>query len=187
MKATILDALGVQEKNFSLAEHLVSVLEAKGWQQEIFPLAEMEIKPCTSCGQCAVKNPGRCTIKDDMEKIYSAWANSQLVVFCTPVSFGGYHSGLKIAIDRAMPLNLGYFTIRKGELHHLNRYQSTPSLMTIGLMESNEPDEAQAFEFLTERNAVNMNIHRWASVIVTPGDDISDVHRRFREALEEVS
>jgi len=61
MRALILNALGKESSN-SPAEKLLKVeLRDKGWQYEFFPLREMEIKPCLSCGACATKTPGICS------------------------------------------------------------------------------------------------------------------------------
>jgi multimeric flavodoxin WrbA len=186
MNAIILNALDTVEKP-PVPELLASLLEAKGWEYEIFPLGEMAIKPCASCGSCNARTPGRCTISDDMQKIYYGWVNSQLVILCTPVSFGGYHSRLKLAIDRASPFNLGYFVTRQGELHHQNRYHPAPSLMTVGILKEDNPREEKTFQYLTERNALNMDICHWASVVVTPQDTMSETRSRIQQALEEVS
>lgn len=185
MKAVILDAFAPQEAA-DILKPLTAMLENRGWKHKVFRLEQMEIKPCASCGSCAADTPGLCTIKDDMEKIYTEWANCQLVVFCSPVSFGGYHSRLKMAQDRFMPMNMAYFCVRQGELHHQNRYDPTPALMTVGFLPEENAREQQAFEYLTERNAINMNISDWAAVVFTGQDTPEDVFRRLESALKEV-
>ena len=185
MKALVLNALG-PKANFNVAELLAVSLGNRGWEHQVFFLEEMDIKPCTSCGNCAAKTPGRCAIKDDMEKLYSGLAKSQLVIFCSPISFGGYHSSFKILQDRIMPMNTAFFTVRKGELHHKSRYCPTPSLMTVGLLRDNNAKEKTAFEYLTERNAINMNIDRWTSVVLTPEDRPEEVLGCLEQALKEV-
>lgn len=186
MKALILDALD-RETNLEIIPLLASSLEAKGFQNHIFPLRDMDIRPCSSCGCCALKNPGKCTLKDDMENIYRQWVNSQLVILCTPISFGGYHSSMKMVLDRAMPFNTAFFAIRRGELHHENRYHPTPSLMTVGIQEERNSRENEAFHCLTQRNAVNMNIDKCTSVVLTGNDTSSEVEERIKRALEEVT
>jgi len=186
LKALILDALD-RETNLEIIPLLASSLEEKRFQNQTLSLRDMDIRPCSSCGRCASKNPGQCTLKDDMEKIYRQWVNSQLVILCTPISFGGYHSRMKMALDRAMPLNTAFFTIRRGELHHENRYHPTPSLMTIGIQKERNSRENEAFHCLTQRNAINMNIDKCTSVVLTLQDTSSEVEERIKRALEEVA
>jgi hypothetical protein len=84
-------------------------------------------------------------------------------------------------------MNTALFTIRRGELHHQNRYQPTPSLMTVGLLDNNLTGEKEVFEYLTERNAINFNTDRWTSVVLTQAE-LSEVQlpHQLKEALEEV-
>lgn len=202
MKILVLNALEPEEDT-NILKPLSDLLAEHGWEAKTFNLQGMDIKPCTSCGNCAAKTPGLCSIKDDMDEIYAAWPHSQLVIFLTPVSFGSYHSAFKIAQDRFMPLNTALFTVRKGEIHHKNRYDPTPALMTVGLLNSvghlnstslnpallvqkDTKKEIAAFKFLTERNAINMNIDRWTSVVFTGEESEERVLESLLQALKEV-
>ncbi len=174
------------EKNPQVEEILKAELKDKGWQCEMFALGDMDIKPCRSCGNCATKTPGLCLQKDGMEKILAKWVQSQLVILLSPISFGGYHSDLKKVIDRLLPLNTPYFTVHRGELHHENRYNPMPSLMTIGILREENTQEREAFRYLTQRNAVNMLIDRYAAVIITGNDEPDDVKNQIERGLKEV-
>lgn len=202
MKILLLNALE-PGRDTNILKSLSDLLAEHGWEAKTVNLREMHIKPCTSCGNCAAKTPGLCSIKDDMGEIYAAWPQSQLVICLTPVSFGGYHSAFKIAQDRFMPLNTALFTVRKGEIHHKNRYDPTPALMTVGHLNSVGPlnstspnsalleqkdseKEISAFKYLTERNAINMNIDRWTSVVFTGEEPEEKVLESLLQALKEV-
>jgi hypothetical protein len=190
MQAIILDALRQTTEEHDIGKVLSALLTNRGWEQETFFLRQMEITPCSSCGRCAMDTPGLCFIKDGMEEIYSRWANCQLLIFCTPISFGGYHSSLKMVLDRIMPMNTPYFALRKGELHHANRYHPMPSLLAIGLLSGDSgldrDRERNTFEYLIERNAVNMNIDRFASAVFLPEHTAAQVLTRLEQALKEV-
>ena len=122
-----------------------------------------------------------------MEDILARWVRSRLVIFLTPISFGGYHSELKKVIDRILPLKNAYFTVYRGELHHENRYKPMPSLLTIGMLgEDNRGEREKNFRYLTERNAVNMLIDRYAAVVITENDGPGDVEKHITQALMEV-
>lgn len=185
MKALILNAFP-SEKNPNVENILKSELIEKDWQCETITLGEIDIKPCASCGNCATKTPGLCHQKDGMENILAKWVQSQLVILLTPISFGGYHSDLKKVIDRLLPLKTAYFTVHRRELHHENRYKHMPSLMTIGILREENTQEREAFPYLTERNAVNFLIDRFAAVIITENDEPDDVKKRIERGFKEV-
>jgi len=46
---------------------------------------------------------------------------SELVVLLTPITFEGYCSELKKAVDRVIPLILPYFLFVRHEVHHIRR------------------------------------------------------------------
>lgn len=200
MKALILNALKPNE-DMGILPRLKNLLVVTNCEVKIFDCREMEVNPCTSCGHCATKTPGRCSIRDDMELIYRSWTTVRLVIFCTPIVFGGYHSSLKLIQDRLMPMNTALFTVRKGELHHENRYRPSPSLMTVGIIKHcktkekeakaekkiNKDAQKKAFEYLTERNAINMNIDKWASVVAAYNDTLpQELLRQLSQAIKEV-
>lgn len=185
MKALILNAFPAK-KNLQAEKILRTELKEKGWQLESFALGDMDIKPCASCGSCATNTPGLCPQKDGMEKILAQWVQSQLVIFFTPISFGGYHSDLKKAVDRLLPLKAAYFTVHRGELHHENRYKPMPALLTIGILREENTPEREAFRYLTERNAVNFLIKRYAAVVITENDAPDEVKDRIERGLKEV-
>lgn len=185
MKALILNAL-TSEKNPEAEKILQSELKKKGWQYEIFTLGDMDIKPCASCGNCATNTPGLCPQKDGMDKILAKWVQSQLVILITPISFGGYHSRLKKVIDRLLPLKTAFFTVHRTELHHENRYKPMPSLMTVGIMGEENYQEQKTFRNVTERNAVNLLIDRYAAVIITGNDELGDVKNQIEQGLKEL-
>lgn len=186
MKALILNALAGEGGNSHAEEVLKDELKDKGWQYELLPLGEMEIKPCLSCGTCATRTPGICPQKDGMDRILADWVQSRLLVFLTPVSFGGYHSRLKKVVDRVLPIKTPFFTVYRGELHHQNRYKPMPSLLTIGILEGENVEEREVFNLLTKRNAVNMFIDRYAAVTILEKDSRQEVRDRIQKGLTEV-
>ncbi|MDR0198830.1 MAG: flavodoxin family protein [Methanomassiliicoccaceae archaeon] len=59
---------------------------------------EMDIRHCSGCGSCAAS--GKCTIGDDMHRIYQMVAASDIVILATPIYFSGPSSIMKQVIDR---------------------------------------------------------------------------------------
>ena len=188
MQAIILDALRQTTEEHDIGKVLSALLTNRGWEQETFFLRQMEITPCSSCGRCAMDTPGLCFIKDGMEEIYSRWANCQLLILYSH-KLWGYHSSLKMVLDRIMPMNTPYFALRKE-----NSTTQTDTIHAFAAgnrptLRRQRPDrdrERNTFEYLIERNAVNMNIDRFASAVFLPEHTAAQVLTRLEQALKEV-
>ncbi len=62
-------------------------------------LKEKNINDCLGCNGCQ-RNGGTCVQKDDMEEIYKAMLESDVIVFVSPVYFYTWTSTIKRVIDR---------------------------------------------------------------------------------------
>ena len=101
MKAVILDGTrDGREVESAAREMLLSEVESRASEVTTFPLREMDIRHCLGCFGCWIKTPGECVIDDDAREIARAVSQSDLVVYLTPVTFGGYSSELKKTLDR---------------------------------------------------------------------------------------
>lgn len=69
---------------------------------EIISLAELEVKPCTSCDAC--KDKAECIIDDDMQKIYELLKRADGIIIASPVYFGNMSAQCKALIDRTLML-----------------------------------------------------------------------------------
>ena len=101
---------------------IIDELEGQGWEVEPLILHEMEIHHCVGCFGCWVKTPGVCVINDAGRDAARA------------VTFGGYSSQLKKALDRAICLVTPFFTKVNGEIHHVPRYERYPRIMGVGVL-----------------------------------------------------
>jgi multimeric flavodoxin WrbA len=116
-----------------------------------------------------VKTPGTCLIDDDGRAVAEAVARSHLVVFLTPVTFGGYSSVLKRAVDRLIPLGLPFFRNIGGEIHHPPRYPRSAAFLAVGVDLTEDEQAAEIFRRLVVRNAVNLHAPHCASVVAREG------------------
>jgi len=92
----------------TLAESFLKGLKEKaGCQLRHFYTNEMNIRPCQGCLTCETSVDHRCAIEDDMEAIYSAFTDADLVVWATPMYWGYITAQLKAALDRMEALVMG--------------------------------------------------------------------------------
>ncbi|MFX1391065.1 MAG: flavodoxin family protein [Promethearchaeota archaeon] len=85
----------------TLVEYFIKGLkEAKEIEVEHFFTNDLKIKPCQGCLSCANSINHNCAIKDDMEQIYFAYNNADIIIFATPMYWGYMTAQLKTVIDR---------------------------------------------------------------------------------------
>lgn len=167
MRAVILNgALAGDEGLTRLEQLLTAALASRGCEVEPIHLRKLSIAYCQGCFDCWVKTPGRCKAKDDAPDVTRAIVRSDLLVFLTPVTFGGYSSELKKALDRSISIVSPFYKRIHGEVHHQRRYVKYPSLLAVGVMRDHDEEDARIFSRLVERNAINMHAPRHAAGVV---------------------
>ena len=169
------------------AEQILALLRDRLQQAakryEIFPLAKMNLASCRSCGACGYKSPGKCVVNDHLHGILRAVAPSRVLVFLSPVRFGGYSYPLKKTTEKFMTLGMPYYSVPGGRLMHALRYDAK-SLLTIGVTEADVAGQEECFRLLSRRNANNLQSPHHRSVIVRPWDSVqAEVAPLLEEAL----
>ncbi len=156
MKALILDGSAEDDTQLStINSRLVLKLENRGWDVESIPLREEKIATCIGCFGCWLKTPGECILNDNGREIAEKVIQSDLLVFLTPITFGGYSYQLKKMVDRLIPNILPFFTKVDGEIHHQPRYEKYPDILAIGYLPQADAVSEEIFNKLIKRNAIN--------------------------------
>ncbi|MFP4345169.1 MAG: flavodoxin family protein [Anaerolineales bacterium] len=188
MKATILNG-ALQEGEMDLYnEALTDELAARGWEVATIPLRERKIGYCVGCFGCWTKTPGVCVIEDDAQDVGRRMIQSDLVVFLTPISFGGPSSALKRTLDRQICLLSPFFTLVDGEIHHKKRYERYPRLLSVGVQAERDEAAADIFTTWAERAAINL----WAPAVAVgvleeqDEDGAGEIHKKMSELLRKV-
>jgi multimeric flavodoxin WrbA len=188
MKATILDGAQANDNTGQrVYEALADQFRAQGWQVEHFILREKKIGNCAGDFFCWVRTPGICNVKDDNLAIAEALATSDLMVYLSPVTFGGYTSILKRMVDHQIQNVSPFFSKINGETHHEKRYQENPEFLVIGWMEQADPRSERIFRHLVQRNAVNWHAERYVGDVVLASQSDEELRAaagRWMDALQ---
>ncbi len=132
---------------FDLRTHPTTALMAKIQHLydepiDVIHMDETAIHPCIGCWDCWLKTPGRCVMKDDMEKAYQRYVNSDTIILLIDSAQGFINHRAKAFIDRSIPHYLPYIIIRGKECQHAKRYRKYADLVfhfdTEGLTSSEE-------------------------------------------------
>ena len=138
MKVLVLSALGLDA---SFGDATLSLLEEalaeRRHQVETVDCERLHVSPCTGCGSCGLRTPGRCVVDDDMQEVFRKIVASEMLVLATPVRFGSYCAELKKVVDRFQPLMVPLYVTRRGEMHFRARYD-LPALVGVGLLRGSD-------------------------------------------------
>lgn len=187
MNALILDGgLAGQTTTDAMHSLLIDLLRPRGYHVHSFVLREQKIAYCLGCFECWTKTPGLCRIDDTGREIADAIIHSDLVIYLTPITFGGYSSELKKAIDRSICLILPFFTNIDGEVHHKARYDHYPAIIGVGLLPHPDPTQAALFAKVLERNAINMHAPAHAALVIDGTQEPPMVRQALQTLVEKV-
>ncbi|MHB0877667.1 MAG: flavodoxin family protein [Anaerolineae bacterium] len=167
--AVVLDGSRVSDDLNAAREALVGALGWHGYVVTVLRLKDMRLAPCTGCFGCWVKTPGVCVIDDEAGDVAREMIGSDLVVYLTPVTFGGYSSVLKRAVDRHICLLSPHFAMVKGEVHHRKRYSRYPRFAALGVLPRPDAEAEGIFAAVVERNARNNYAPAHAVTVVYGG------------------
>ena len=78
----------------------------KGHQVTVFNVAHMNIRGCMACEYCRKTEKGVCCQKDDMQKIYPALLESDMIVFASPIYYFTLSAQLQAAIHRTYSFDI---------------------------------------------------------------------------------
>lgn len=180
MKTVILDGMH-EETNISQA--LRERFATKDSSYHV--LREHNILACKSCGACGHKTPGECAFPDDMTDILRNVANCGVIVMLTPITFGGYSSHLKKAVDKFMVLGEAMYMVKKGHLLHPMRY-GHKKIIAIGVETEQIDGQAACFDQLVAHNAFNMEC-TYKTAFVNLQDSTAQINETIETIKSEVA
>ncbi len=160
---------------------MASALAARGAQVDVAILRMRDIAPCAGCFGCWTKTPGECVIDDGAREVVRSYVRSDIVVYATPVTFGGYSSVLKGMLDRLIPVLDPRFAVVGGEVHHRLRYRRYPRTIGLGTLPAPDPESEALFARLVRRNG--LNVHQACEAAVLAGAPDPESARAFANDL----
>jgi hypothetical protein len=149
-------------------------------------LCDEKIAFCTGCFGCWIKTPGECVISDAGRAVTREFIESDLVVFLSPVTFGGYSAELKKALDRLIPILSPFFIKIDGECHHKKSYERYPRLAMLGLLPAADAEATTVFKTLASRNAINMHTPAFAVETIIEGAEEAAISRKLDSMLNQI-
>ncbi|MBP7902324.1 MAG: flavodoxin family protein [Spirochaetes bacterium] len=85
---------------------------------ELIYTNSLSIQNCKGCFSCMLKTPGYCILNDDMQNIYRRIAESDTLIFASPVYWCGFPSNTRNLIERLSPFLKPEFEVYGDKLGH---------------------------------------------------------------------
>jgi multimeric flavodoxin WrbA len=187
MKALVLNGMRKNDPDIEdLYNYLTDELRDSGWEVTSILLKDINISHCLGCFGCWIRTPGECVINDYSREITRIAIQSDLLLFFTPITFGGYSSELKKAVDRLIPNLMPFFKKVEGEIHHVQRYEKRFSLIVVGFLERHNDEKIQIFKSLVDRNSLNMAPPYHDMHVFVKGQNPSEFYKNFKSSLKSV-
>jgi len=188
MKALILNGgLEHQAHLMPIQDILESELSSAGWECESLILRQFKVGTCIGCFKCWDTTPGICFQEDQGREITQKAINSDLLVFLTPLTWGGYSSELKKAIERMLGLLHPSFVKIKDSYRHEKRYDNYPSVLGIAVAEGERDSECeQIFKTLIERHSLNWYTPKQRAEVFLDEDEDEEIQKSIKSMLVEL-
>jgi multimeric flavodoxin WrbA len=148
-----------------------------------YRLRDLRVADCLGCFGCWVKTPGQCVLDDPAREIASKLPHVDLLIYVTPIVFGGYSYELKKVLDRQIPTLLPFMKKYKGEIHHPQRYDKTHNVAAIGVLPQPDPESEAIFKTLLYRNSLNWQAPKQATTIIYESDNQLTVEGKVSDLL----
>ena len=100
MKITVLNGSPRKQNTSFMVDAFVAGAEEAGHTVEVIQVGKMKINGCLGCEYCHGKGEGQCIQKDDMEKVYPAFADCDMIVFASPIYYFGMTAQITAATQR---------------------------------------------------------------------------------------
>ena len=182
--------LNGSKENNKTGERVRTALEAelktRGWKVEHFNLCERKIGNCAGDFFCWIRTPGVCNVNDDNRLIAEALATCDLLVYLTPITFGGYSATLKRMVDHQIQNVSPFFAMIEGETHHAKRYKKNPDLLAVGWMVAPDTQSESIFRHLVQRNAINFYTKTYVSGVVLAGQSDGQIQASAQKWLDDL-
>ena len=189
MKTFILDASVADDPvSMNIAQYLRQLLEEGPAPMTHIRLAGQDMQGCIGCLKCFFESPGECVFNDIARELPRLFIDSQLAVFISPVTFGGFSALFAKAYNRMMiQLESHLAETAGGELRRKKRYGTVPPVLFWGLAPAPDPESEKIFIDLARSNAFrHLQTPAHGVAFFSSEDTGDDIQRRIRASIESI-
>lgn len=130
-------------------------------EKEIIIYNNSNIRNCTGCFCCWIKNPGRCILKDGYENLAELYSKAEKITIISKCCYGTYSPFIKNVLDRSIPYLLPFFKLKNNEMHHTIRYKKKLLLEVYFYGKDLTELEKNTAKKTVKANCINLNVKKF--------------------------
>lgn len=131
-----------------IGEKLKDKLLYNKMEVDYISLENVNVEPCLNCGGCTYKTYGKCVIRDDGDWIYPKLIRSDLQIYVTPITFGGYSFKTKRVLDKCALIMDRHYMVDNKELVKAGMLDKRFKMILVGVNQDTVEAENEAFHKL---------------------------------------
>jgi multimeric flavodoxin WrbA len=163
-----------------IGEKLKSKLLENNVDVDYISLENVNVKPCINCGGCIYKTYGKCVIRDDGDWIYPKLLSSDIQIYVTPITFGGYSFKTKRVLDKCALIMDRHYMVDNKELVKGGMLGKRFKMLLVGVSQDIMEDERKAFHKLFKEILI-ITRGRGKSYIIDSAEDLRILDNMVKE------
>ncbi len=139
---------------------------------------------CQGCFKCWLKNRGFCAYGDVFAHAGKIMGTTSQCIVVSSLTYGGLSSSVKKFFDRSIGSSLPFFTLFKGETHHLKRYKTKKSFVYCFYGDATQ-NEKECARFYASRFCINAKSNLQQIEFVNSAEDAKNFVLNFLREQEQ--
>lgn len=190
MKCLIINGCPTNDKTAATcSKYLTALLTEHQISNQHVKLAETYIKGCIGCLNCFFKSPGECRFKDLGRDLPQYFIKSDISVFMSPVTFGGFSACFAKAYNRmVIQLESHLGEVACGELRRRKRFNTAhPSVLAIGVIPAQDQGAEKIFTDLIQRNTrLHLHSPSYEVVIMSSDQSVDQMKQQLKTSFANI-
>jgi multimeric flavodoxin WrbA len=175
-KVLVINGSPNMEKGYTsmILASFIEGMKKAGAEPEIYYAKKLNVAPCRGEFDCWYKKPGECIIDDNMQLLYDALKESEILIIATPV-YAPLPGELQNILNRLMPMIEPVIKIKQGRMrarcHKETALKKVLAVTTGGWWEK---ENSEVVVSIVKEMAKNCNIEFSGSIIRPHVDAMGD-------------
>lgn len=164
------------DKREKIGKKLFAYYEKTGRMATMLSASGRDIKPCYGCDGCLYKTLGKCVVRDDMDEFISAISKSDMLIFTSPLMWGGFSYDVKKVIDKIAIIGNRFYHVRDSEIV---KGMMSDLKKVAGIAVSSHTSQNQAFAGLIREMGIIMDVKYISRIVdeAITGENIESIAR----------
>lgn len=154
------------DKKENIGKSIYDYLKKRDIEVSFISASEGDIKPCYGCNGCVDKTYGKCIFRDDMDKILPILLEGDILIFTSPLVWGGLSYDVKKILDKTALIGDRFYNVNNKELV---KGSISKNKKTVGIAVSDQlsAKEESDFKYFIKELGIITNVDYIGKVVGT--------------------